>query len=109
MPAIIVGTARIATHAEIRRMSAFWRTVTCVRFACSALPSRSRKPSTRLPTRSRGGLTSREEVARHVAEVVAHLGRDEVEVAARQPVDRRGERPNGPLHLEHLALEAVDP
>ena len=42
MPATIVGTAAIATHAEILRMSSFWRTLTRVRFASRTLVSRSR-------------------------------------------------------------------
>src|SRR3954453_17712546 len=48
------------------------------------------------------------EVVVHVAEVVAHLRRDQVEVAAREAVDGRREGPDRTLHLEHLALEAVD-
>ena len=52
MPAIVVGTAKIATHAEILRMSSFWRTVTWVRFAPSTLFSISRKFSTCSSTRT---------------------------------------------------------
>ena len=52
-PTIRVGAATMAAHAEMRRMSSFWRTPTWVRFAASTLVRRSRSVSTRWITRSR--------------------------------------------------------
>ena len=83
------------------RMSSFWRTLTWVRLACSALPSSSRKPSI--------AADDPQQVVVHVAEV----GR-----AARGRSRRSGPRASRStagvsgldraVELEHLALELVD-
>ena len=53
MPAISVGTARMAAHAEIFRISSFWRTDTWVRFASRMLVSNSRYESAVCVVRTR--------------------------------------------------------
>ncbi len=59
MPAIIVGTARIATQAEILRMSSFWRMPTWATLALSALSRRASTPASRSAMRRTWSCTSR--------------------------------------------------
>ena len=73
IPAIIVGTATIATQAEILRMSAFcwtpislWRRATWVRLACRTLVSSSRREAADV-------VDHPQHVVLDVAEVLAHL------------------------------------
>ena len=89
MPAIMVGTATIATQAEILRMSAFWRMATSfwrratwVRLAWRTLVSSSRKLLRRRPPAA-GGPGCRGST-RPVAVQAGHL-------AEGQAVERLGE------------------
>ena len=105
MPAIMVGTATIATQAEILRMSAFcwtpislWRTATWVRLAWRTLVSSSRPLTCCRPPAG---------VVLDVAEVLAHLA---VQAGTRLWTRRSSGSARGAalVELDHLALEQVD-
>ena len=93
------GTAAIATHAEIFRMSSFWRTVTRVRLASSTLVRRSLNVST--------SLLTRQEVVVHVAEVRVDWARP-TEVGGGELIEGVEQWHGRLVHLEDFPLELVD-
>ena len=100
MPAIAVGTAMMATQAEMRRTSSFWRTANL---------RQVRLQRAREEVAHGVELLARaDEVVVDVAEVVADLGMDQLVVTPGQPLDRLDERGRGLPEAEHLALEPVD-
>ena len=101
MPAIIVGTAAIATHAEIRRMSVFCCTETLARWADEHVGEQPVVGLDVVVDGRRWSATSRKNGSISLGEAAAPL-------RSMNCVSGVGQRLAGPAELEHLALEAVD-
>ena len=100
MPAIAVGTAAIATYAEILRMSTFCCIATLPSAACTSELSMLVVAGDAV-----GGL---DVVVEHVAHVPPHLDRDQVVVVGADALQRQRQRGDGPAQLDDLPLEQVD-
>src|ERR1700742_3889972 len=91
MPAIAVGTAAIATHAEILRMSTFC----CMATLPSAAVTSELSMSSYL-------------VIQYVAHVSHDLDGNQVVVVGAEALQRDRQRAHSASHLNDLALEHVD-
>ena len=99
MPVSRVGTAQIVIHAEIRRMSSFWRTDTSVRLVCSTLAAGY--PCSR-------PLHQVQQVGAPVAEKTPGALARWASVRRCQAVKHLGQRDHARRYSQHLPGEPID-